>query len=71
MLIIALSDIALGVSFGGRQGFEQKLSGQGYKVLRLISSEEELATQRQRTGMRTIAWTHNLPEGEADLPCLK
>jgi hypothetical protein len=71
MLIIALSDIALGVSFGGRQGFEQQLSGQGYKVLRLISSEDEFISQQQRPAMRIIAWTHNLPEGEADLPCLK
>lgn len=71
MLLITLSDIAVGTFFGGRQGFEDRLSGQGYKVLRLISSEEEFATEQQRPGVRIIPWTPNLPEGENDLPRLK
>jgi hypothetical protein len=70
MLLITLSDIAVGTLFGGRQGFENRLGIQGYKVHRLISSEEEFATQQQRPGLRIIPWTHNLPEGENELPSL-
>jgi hypothetical protein len=71
MLLITLSDFAVGTLFGGRQGFEHQLGIQGYKIHGLISSEEEFITQQQRPGIRIIPWTKNLPEGENDLPRLK
>jgi hypothetical protein len=71
MLLVTLSDFALGTLFGGRQGFENRLGVQGYKIDRVISREEEFATLQQRPGLRTIPWTHDLPERENELPNLK
>ena len=71
LLLVTLSDFALGTHFGGRQRFENRLDAQGYKIHRVILTKEEFATLQQRPGMRTIPWTHNLPEGEKELPSLK
>jgi hypothetical protein len=68
MLLITLSDFAVGTLSGGRQGFERQLGIQGYKIHGLISSEEEFITQQQRPGMRIIPWTKNYPRVRTTCP---
>jgi hypothetical protein len=67
--LITLNDYALGDLFGGRAGFESQLANQGYRVLGLISSLEELeATQLRHPGLQMTPWFPELPEGEDESP---
>jgi hypothetical protein len=61
-LLISLNDYTLG-GLGGQQQFEDRLTGQGYKVHGLISSAEELKARR-RSGLSSRLWSPNLPDGE-------
>ena len=57
---IVLNDYALGDLFDGRAGFESQLASQGYQVLKLISSEEELeATHLRHPAARLTPWSED------------
>ena len=69
--LITLNDYALGELFGGCAGFESQLANQGYRVLGLISSLEELeATQLRHPGLQMTPWSPDLPEGEDEPPAV-
>lgn len=60
--LLTLNDFALGDLFAGRAGFETQLANQGYQVIGLISSLEELeATKLRHPGLQFIMWSPNLP----------
>ena len=41
-LILTLNDYSLGIYFGNREKFEEQLASEGYSILHVLSSEEEL-----------------------------
>lgn len=56
--IIILNDFALGDLFGGKEGFKQQLENQGFTVVRIINTEEELeTTKRQLNGRPLARWS--------------
>jgi hypothetical protein len=52
-------DCSLGRDFGGRQGLENRLVAQGYRVLKVISSQTELAEAKAR-----YPWLHPVQSAE-------
>jgi hypothetical protein len=67
--LITLNDYALGELFGGCARFESQLTNQGYRVLGLISSLEELeATKLRHPGLQMTPWFPELPEAEDESP---
>jgi hypothetical protein len=65
--LITLNDYTLGNLFGGRAGFEARLANQGYRVLGLISSLDELFRYPQ---LQMTPWSPDLPEGEDESPAV-